>query len=180
MHALDMTAQRDVEGAANDNWSGHVYLDMDGVLADFDSAACAALGTDNSYKWEWIHGSAAFWATLNANPNFFGDIPPTIDCLVLFDKVEHLKPTVLTALPKTGAEEVDRQKREWVAKYLGEDVPVITCLTHEKPNYCSKGDVLVDDRSVNRSKWQSKGGHFVLHVSAMDSIRQMRELGVLK
>lgn len=158
---------------------GQLYLDMDGVLADFDAAACKALGTDNSYKWEWIHGSAAFWATLNTNPNFFGDLPPMDDALILFERVERLRPVILTALPKTGASEVDRQKRDWVAKYLGDDVPVITCLTHEKPDYCLRGDVLVDDRSVNRAKWQGRGGHFVLHTSAADSIHAMQDLGVI-
>src|SRR5690606_19023657 len=126
--------------AANENapvrepYKGQIYLDMDGVLADFDAAARKALGTDNSYKWEWIHGTKAFWATLYANPNFFADLPPMPDALRLFERVEHLRPIVLTALPKTGAVEVDRQKREWVARYLGADVQVITCQTHEKPD----------------------------------------------
>lgn len=192
-HPQDNAARAAVEGvpdqehppAANDNapererWPHQLWLDMDGVLADFDSAACEALNTDNSYKWEWIHGSKAFWDTLNQNPNFFYDLPPMADCLVLFDKVEHLNPIILTALPKTGAHEVDRQKRAWVAKYLGENVRVVTCQTHEKPDYCLRGDVLVDDRSVNKAKWEAAGGSYVLHVSALDSIRQLEGLGVI-
>ena len=183
--AVEGDTERDHFGASNDNvperepYTNQLYLDMDGVLADFDSAACAALGTENSYKWEWLHGSMAFWGALNANPNFFADLPPMHDALRLFERVEHLRPIVLTALPKTGAHEVDRQKRDWVARYLGADVPVITCQTHEKPDYCLRGDVLVDDRSVNREKWQGRGGHYVLHVSAVDSIKQLEELGVL-
>ncbi|KAG5183315.1 hypothetical protein JKP88DRAFT_181932 [Tribonema minus] len=190
---IDQSAQRAVEGdterdqvaPANDNapeperWPHQLWLDMDGVLADFDSAASKALRTDNSYKWEWLHGSKAFWDTLNQNPNFFGDLPPMVDCLVLFDKVEHLRPIILTALPKVGAEEVDAQKRAWVAKYLGEDVRVVTCQTHEKPDYCGLGDVLVDDRSVNKARWEAEGGRYVIHTSANDSIRQLREMGVI-
>lgn len=181
-HAADDTARLAVEGVpklANDNYPHQIYLDMDGVLADFDAAACAALGTDNSYKWEWIHGTKAFWDTLYANDNFFGDLPPMPDALRLFERVEHLRPIVLTALPKTGAVEVDRQKREWVARYLGGDVAVITCQTHEKPDYCLRGDVLVDDRSVNRDKWQGRGGHFVLHTSAAESLGVLESLGVI-
>lgn len=175
----DDVARAAVEGTpANDNYLGQIYLDMDGVLADFDAAACKALGTDNSYKWEWIHGTKAFWDTLFANDNFFFDLPPMPDAMVLFDAVAHLKPIVLTALPKTGAAEVGRQKRDWIAKHLG-DVPVITCQTSEKPDFCLRGDVLVDDRSVNRTKWIGRGGHYVLHTSAADSVAQMRELGVI-
>lgn len=194
-HPIDTTARSAVEGgaghvgdavysghprqSANDNYPGQIYLDMDGVLADFDAAACAALGTDNSYKWEWIHGTKAFWDTLYANDNFFGDLPPMADAMELYGAVAHLRPIILTALPKTGTAEVDRQKRDWIARHLGGDVPVITCQTSEKPDYCLRGDVLVDDRSVNRAKWQGRGGHYVLHTSAADSVAQMRELGVL-
>lgn len=158
--------------------SAQLWLDMDGVLADFDSAACAALGTDNTYKWEWIHGTKAFWAGLNANPNFFLDLPPMRDAWFLLESVRHLKPKVLTALPKTGADAVAAQKREWIARHVG-DLEVVTCLTREKPDYCQPGDVLVDDRAVNRAAWEKKGGRYVLHTDALSSVRQLREMGVL-
>lgn len=157
---------------------GQLWLDMDGVLADFDTAACAALGTDNTYKWEWIHGTKAFWAGLNANPNFFLDLPPMRDAWFLLESVRHLKPKVLTALPKTGADAVAVQKREWIARHIG-DLEVVTCLTHEKPDYCQPGDVLVDDRAVNRSAWEKRGGRYVLHTDALSSVRELREMGVL-
>lgn len=156
-----------------------LFLDMDGVLADFDAGANAALGTENSYKWEWIYGTKAFWERLFANPNFFGDLPPMPDALHLYGNVRHLRPIVLTALPKSDAGAVDTQKRAWIEKYLGPDVEVITCLTHEKPGYCEPGDVLVDDRAVNRDAWVDRGGHYVQHVSAVDTLSQLSSLGVL-
>lgn len=168
-------AQAHVEGSRTPT----LFLDMDGVLADFDAGANAALGTDNSYKWEWIHGTKAFWQKLFENPNFFGDLPPMSDALHLFGNVRHLRPVVLTALPKSGADEVDAQKRAWIAKYLGPDVPVITCLTHEKPGYCQAGDILVDDRAVNQEAWNEAGGRYVHHVSAVDTLAQLRKLEAL-
>ena len=156
-----------------------IFLDMDGVLADFDAGANAALGTDNSYKWEWIYGTEAFWSKLFANPNFFGDLPPMPDAMLLFGNVRHKNPMVLTALPKSGASEVDRQKRDWVAKYLGSEIEVITCLTSEKPNYCRPSDILVDDRVVNRPEWEARGGRYVHHVSAADSVAQLQKMGAI-
>ncbi|SFZ81686.1 hypothetical protein SAMN02983003_0634 [Devosia enhydra] len=156
-----------------------LYLDLDGVLADFDAGAERAIGTTNTYKWEWIHGPAAFWTALNADPNFFYHLPMTRDADVLWGAVAHLHPTILTALPKRDSASVDQQKRAWVAEKLGTDVPVITCLTSEKPAYCLPGDILVDDRAVNAAAWANKMGNFVLHVGAHTSINTLRQLGII-
>lgn len=159
-------------------FSGQLWLDMDGVLADFDSAARAALGTDNTYRWEWIYGTKSFWGRLNHNPNFFLDLPPMHDAWFLLESVAHLNPKVLTALPKTGANAIAKQKREWIARHAG-DLEVVTCLTHEKPDYCAPGDVLVDDRAVNMTEWEKKGGRYVLHTDALSSVKKLRDMGVL-
>lgn len=156
-----------------------IYLDMDGVLADFDRGAEAAIGTTNTYKWEWIHGSNAFWRALDAVPDFFLRLPPMPDALLLFGNVRHLDPIVLTALPKSGSEDIDRQKREWIRKYFGADVRVVTCLTHEKPDYCLPGDILVDDRNVNAAPWIDRGGRYVLHTGAESTLEQLADWGVL-
>ncbi|MDR3473425.1 MAG: hypothetical protein P4M09_17335 [Devosia sp.] len=158
---------------------GTLYFDLDGVLADFDAGAGKVLDTDNTYKWEWIHGSEAFWQKLNATPDFFGNLPPCPGALELWDAVKHLAPVILTALPKKGATDVERQKREWARTHLGPDAQVITCLTHEKPNYCNPCDILVDDRSVNADLWARRGGHFVLHVGPLTTSNALQQLGVI-
>ena len=153
--------------------AGQLYLDMDGVLADFDAGAEDAIGTTNTYKWEWINGSDAFWAKLNAVPDFFANLPPMRDLDVLWNSVKHLSPIVLTALPKRDDFDVARQKRQWISRNLGPDVQVITCLTHEKPNYCNPFDVLVDDRLVNQKLWTQRGGVFVQHTDAATTVAEL-------
>lgn len=156
-----------------------LFLDMDGVLADFDAGANRALSTTNSYKWEFVHGTVAFWTILDNVPDFFLNLPPMPDMLELWDAVEHLNPTVLTALPRRDAVDVNRQKREWVAKYLGGNVPVITCETWQKPHYCNLGSVLVDDRGINENKWRDAGGEFILHTNAKLTLEYLSRIGVL-
>ena len=156
-----------------------IYLDMDGVLADFDAGARNVLGTDNSYKWEFIHGSKAFWTKLDAHRDFFGSLPKMQDADHLFAAVSHLAPKVLTALPKKDAPKVENAKRNWIARYYGRQVEVITCLTEDKPGYCKPGDILVDDRAVNRDAWNAKGGIFLLHSSAAGTIAALRALSVI-
>lgn len=39
-------------------------------------------------------------------------------------------------------------QRNWCKRELGEDVPVITCMSRDKHTYCRPGNVLIDDRYV--------------------------------
>lgn len=142
-----------------------IYLDMDGVLADFDAASRSALGTDNPYKWEFVHGTDAFWRVLNNTPNFWEDIPPTKDLPTLLQAVAGHDVEILTALPKRDADRVVKAKTDWVntnVRPVIGAVKVNTCLTHEKPEYSGKGHVLIDDRELNKDKWELKQGIFIL------------------
>lgn len=174
-HPLDLHAAATVERHRPPT----LYLDMDGVLADFDAGAEAAIGTTNTYKWEWIHGTPAFWAKLNQDPEFFFNLPPMPDAMLLFGSVRHLDPVVLTALPKKNATDVADQKRRWVDKYLGDDIRVVTCLTSEKPDYCSLYDILIDDRNINAAAWVERGGRYVLHTDARSTVAELKKMEVI-
>lgn len=156
---------------------------MDGVLADFDAGAQRQLGTDNTYKFEFVHGTKAFWDGLNKSPYFFADLPPMRDMEVLLDAVSNTRVGVLTALPHSEAASVETQKREWVREhvefYLNGPVPVVCCLTKDKPDYCTPGSVLIDDRAINRDMWTLKGGRFIVHTDARSSIYQLKNFGVI-
>jgi 5'(3')-deoxyribonucleotidase len=155
-----------------------LYLDLDGVLADFDKAAGAAMGTDNIYKYEFVWGTGKFWDKINENPEFFRDLQPMTDCWDLLEPVLHLNPVILTAIPSSNGERVAKQKREWVEDYLGE-FQVITCATKDKPNFCQPGDILIDDRAVNRDAWVAKGGTYIIHTTAARSIGALQALGII-
>jgi hypothetical protein len=154
-----------------------IYLDLDGVLANFDKAAGAILGTDNIYKYEFTHGSEAFWAKMHTVKDVFSTFEPMDDAWDLMGAVGHLNVSILTALPKTNGAAVRRAKRKWVKEYWG-DYPVITCFTKDKPNFCEPGSILVDDRTINRKAWEAKGGILIHHTSAADTITALRAIGV--
>lgn len=156
-----------------------LYLDLDGVLADFDKAAGAAMGTDNIYKYEFVWGTGKFWDKINEDPDFFRNLDRMPDCFELFDNVMHLRPVILTATPSTNGDRVAKQKREWVDEHLGGFVKVITCPTKDKPNFCEPGDILIDDRAVNRDAWIAKGGTYIIHTTAARSIGALQALGII-
>jgi hypothetical protein len=155
-----------------------LYVDLDGVLADFDTPAEEILGTDNIYKYEFIWGPEKFWAKINEHPNFFRDLPTKADAYDLWDSISHLDPSILTALPKTNPDRVDLQKREFVSGNFG-DATVITCETEDKPDYCEPGDILIDDRAVNRDAWMKKGGIYLVHTTAARTVAALQALGVI-
>jgi hypothetical protein len=45
-----------------------IYVDLDGVLANFDKAAEGILKTDNIYKYEFVWGPDKFWEGINTLP----------------------------------------------------------------------------------------------------------------
>lgn len=157
----------------------NLFLDLDGVLADFDTAAHKALGGECHYRYDFIHGGAALWARLHSVPNFFATFGLMPGAMGLWRAVRHLNPTILTALPKTDPAPVAAQKMAWVRNHLGQNVRVITCATLEKPNYCSPTDILVDDRTVNRQRWNARGGRFVQHVTAAETLRHLRNMEII-
>jgi 5'(3')-deoxyribonucleotidase len=155
-----------------------LYLDLDGVLADFDKAAGAAMGTDNIYKYEFVWGTGKFWDKINEDPSFFAHLDPMPDCFQLWRAVCPLDPVILTAIPSTNGDKVAKQKKQWVEDYLGY-YQVITCPTKEKPNFCKPGDILIDDRAVNRDAWIAKGGTYIIHTTAARSIGALQALGII-
>lgn len=155
-----------------------IFLDLDGVLANYDKAANKVLGTDNHYKYDFIYGAADYWARLHASGDFFLNMEMMPDAQLLLDALLGYKLTVLTALPKTNGEHVEWQKRQWVKRNIGSGMPVICCKTFEKPDHCKPGDILIDDRAVTRDIWQMRGGRYIIHTSALSTIDQLGMLGV--
>lgn len=155
-----------------------LYLDLDGVLADFDKAAGDRMGTDNIYRYEFVWGTKKFWEKINADEFFFADLEPMEDAYDLLEAVGHLNPTILTALPSENFETIAEQKRNWVSQHIG-GYNVITCFTKDKPDYCKRGDILIDDRAVNRDAWIAKGGTYIIHTTARRTIGALKALGII-
>ncbi len=146
-----------------------LFLDADGVLADFDQGVRRLLGMRPKDYIE-LNGRNAFWNRLAKAPNFYGTLGEMPDARLLFDAVEHLKPTILTGLPLGNW--AAPQKVEWVAAHFP-GVPIITCLACDKHKHMHPGDVLVDDREKHRAAYEKAGVVFVHHRNAKDSLRRL-------
>lgn len=148
-----------------------LYLDCDGVLADFDKGATAILGLPPR-AFEKRHGLGRFWQKLAAAPDFYFGLPLMDDARVLFDAVRHLHPVILTGLPR-GNWAAD-QKVRWAAQHFP-GTRIITTMARDKRDHGREGDVLVDDQMRHAHLWEEMGGVFIHHTSAAETIRRLAD-----
>ncbi|WP_457663678.1 5' nucleotidase, NT5C type [Sinorhizobium medicae] len=138
----------------------NVYLDLDGVMADFDAHFPATFGLD--------HRSLAdddMWAQINAHQSYFRDMPQCPGAKEFFDRISWLDPIILTACPKSNYQHVARQKREWVREHLSTTCHILPVMGgRNKPLFMhSRGDILIDDFERNTKAWRLEGGFAILH-----------------
>jgi FMN phosphatase YigB (HAD superfamily) len=152
-----------------------VFLDCDGVLADFDGGAARIFGMSPG-EYERRFGLKRFWSELASAPDFFNSLDLLPDAMELFEAVRALKPVILTGLPRGAWAEP--QKRRWAERHFP-GTEVITTTAALKREHCRPGDALVDDRDKYLSLWEGAGGIFIHHRSAAGSIKRLREHGFL-
>lgn len=153
-----------------------LFLDLDGVLADFDAGVLKATG-----KLPADLGDRRMWPVLARTPGFYEHLPWMADGRDLWNFAKPYKPTILTGLPI--GKWAEPQKRAWCARELGPEVPVICGFSRDKGRLAAEtlapGEVmvLVDDRLKVQLAWEDAGGKFLLHTSAATSIAALKELG---
>ena len=153
-----------------ENKMPHLYLDMDGVKADFFGAWADRLGVDH---WKAIHDKEKeinMLAHSNAKEvyDFFRNLKPLKSGLQVIDwlKKNNIPFTVLSA-PLRGpfADASKKAKRDWLDQYNpGTSGQAI--FTSGKQKYAvTKGtkNVLVDDFGKYINAWIEKGGIPVKH-----------------
>lgn len=152
-----------------------LFVDLDGVLADFDQGVIDIFGVPP----EEIP-VPKMWGRLARTPDFYASLSWTLDGRELWKYAAPCNPTILTGLPRgTWARP---QKIRWCEHHLGAHVPVITCMSREKPARAAavtpagNTPILVDDRERQREPWVQMGGIFIHHRSATESIDRLREL----
>ena len=147
-----------------------LYLDCDGVLADFDGFVIDKTGMTSS-NFEKQYGARAFWKEMY-DLKVFENLEPMGDAEHLVEETKHLNPTILTGIPM--GDWAQPQKMRWRDKYFP-GIPLICCLSKEKAGYCQPGDVLIDDTPKYRHLWIRAGGTFISHYDAKSSLDTLRE-----
>lgn len=149
-----------------------IYCDLDGVLADFNSTFKQITGT---YPHEVPRMD--LWRQIEKIPHYWSLLIPFEDTAYLINYLKRFSFQILTGLPANGYEKAEKEKREWVSHHIGEDINVICCLSKDKPLYCQKNDILIDDFKKNINSWIKAGGIGIHHQNAHETIAQLKKLG---
>lgn len=153
-----------------------VNVDMDGVLVDFNGFIKRQFGKNFvDLNNDWV------WNELAKYKDLYAILDPMVDAFDLWNAIKHLNPQILTAVPsKIQMQRASLDKIEWVRNYLGKDVEVkFGPYSIDKQKWCNQGDVLIDDSYLNVSQWNNKGGIGILHLTADDTIKQLKIKGIL-
>ena len=156
--------------------SYRLFLDLDGVLADFDLGIYQITGC---YTHQLT--ITKLWQAAAQADGFFEHLPWMPEGKQLWEATKKCNPTILTGLPR--GQWAESQKRAWCARKLGEDVPVITCMARDKIKFArailapSEIPVLVDDRPKYKHLWEANGGVFIVHQSVSESLHHLVQLG---
>lgn len=157
-----------------------IYLDMDGVLADFfhEYAKLAGVPANKYGRHDYRSippASKDPTIDLMVGTDFFFRLPK-------FNSADSLVQMVLAYTPnyhicssplRNDHANSEKQKRAWIQKYLNPQ-PTDIVITGMKERYAVNKDgspnILIDDRGENIERWRAKGGIGIKYQADEDSL----------
>ena len=137
-----------------------VYVDMDGVLADFFGAWAKLAGKEH---YKEIDDPETKLQLIREHPTFWIDLPTLPGAGKLLGAVKKFAGTYrICSTPLAGDPNSEPQKREWVKKHLSSFAPREVIITHNKAAHATQADgtpnILIDDFGKNIRAWEAAGG----------------------
>jgi len=137
-----------------------IYVDMDGVLADFFGAWAKLMKKDH---WTKIDDIMPALQKIRDTENFWLDLPLTVNAKNLLMLIKDVKGEYnILSSPLPDDPNSEPHKREWIKKNLNFFPPKDIIITHDKAKYATTEDgtpnILIDDYGVNIQKWEAAGG----------------------
>jgi hypothetical protein len=162
-----------------------IYLDMDGVVADFDQRFRDLSGMSPD-EFESKYGKNAFWEFIDEGDNkvkFWVGIPPMEGAKELVDYVSQHDYSMLTA--PSIKKQSRLGKNLWIRNHTGDVFPSKPHVIFKsaktkhlvKPSL-TKFDILIDDKQSTIDNWNNAGGTGILYLSASQVISQLQKLGL--
>jgi len=137
-----------------------IYVDMDGVLADFFGDWAKLMGKDH---WTKIDDISPALQKIRDTEDFWLNLPLTDNAKNLLALIKDVKGEYnILSSPLPDDPNSEPHKREWIKKNLNFFLPNEVIITHDKAKYATTEDgtpnILIDDYGQNIQKWESAGG----------------------
>jgi hypothetical protein len=159
-----------------ENLSYELWVDMDGVLTDFDAQLKQMCGIKNGRAFEAKYGKQEFWHRIDvAGLEFWSDMPWMPDGKQLWSFLKKMNlPIFIITAPASLIPESMTGKRMWVSKNLG-SYPIYFSQTGKKGKFARKNRILIDDMMKNIDSWKTHG-LVIHHTSTSDTISKLNQI----
>ncbi len=160
-----------------------VYLDMDGVLADFFGGVEKMYGVEH---WKQLTNDKTKDLKKEVidritGTDFFATLPkfPSADDLIdMVKKFTGGKFSINTSPLRGDHENSGKYKKVWISNNI--QTPDEIIVTGRKESYAKdKGtgtpNILIDDRPINIQKWQAAGGYGILYQANRDPLSKVQQ-----
>jgi hypothetical protein len=160
-----------------------VYLDMDGVLADFFGGVEKMYGVEH---WKQLTNDKTKDLKKEVidritGTDFFATLPkfPTADALIdLVKKFTGGNFSINTSPLRGDHENSAKYKKTWISNNIEQPDDII--VTGRKESYAKDKasgtpNILIDDRPVNIQRWQAAGGYGILYQANRDPLNKVKE-----
>jgi hypothetical protein len=135
----------------------HIFIDLDGVIADFDAHARVQGKYDPAGKVKWDELDYQWWATM----------PVCAGAKEFYDAAQKLGVVKFLTAPVL-SEECFSGKAHWIQNFVPERgkfilLDLIICPSADKGYLAGSSRILVDDRQNNVKDWVEAGGIGIHH-----------------
>lgn len=151
-----------------------LYLDMDGVLANFDEFRLSHYGAGR------IEGDAFKKAVLE--DKIFKNLNPMPSFEALRDYAEYFQQDIGEVYVLTSVGSMDqevgvasaKQKTAWLLQHDIYFKPIFVCTLEQKGFYGSKGHILVDDNTRATNAFTAAGGYGLHHTEPANTVDKLQ------
>jgi hypothetical protein len=156
-----------------------IYLDMDGVIVDFDKRFEDLAGM-GPREYEDSFGKEKFWDFIDSKEKgggvgFWVGMPWMPGGKALYNRVAQHNHALLSSPSRSESSKIG--KRLWRKKFTP-STKLILAQSFNKKNYADKDSILIDDRESNIQQWREAGGIGILYKSADQVNKELDKLGL--
>jgi tRNA nucleotidyltransferase (CCA-adding enzyme) len=143
--------------------TSEIYVDMDGVLADFFGEWARLMKVDHFTKIDKEHEIGDALQRIRDTDDFWLRLPVLPQAKELLTLIKNIKGEYnICSTPLADDPNSEKHKRTWVEKNLSFFPPKNVYITDNKPQFAKNADgtpnILVDDFGKNVSQWEAAGG----------------------